>query len=98
VFRGKLGAIGVVFPLFCIVNWVVADVGRECGRHRSLLETRSVGGRLSAQLRQIQIGASFVADIHRLVESALRPEAVEDDTVDTDRDDLHDNLNDGADE
>jgi hypothetical protein len=49
------------------------------------------------QLSQIQIVAGIVAAIHRLHETALGPEAVEDDGVDQKHEDFDDDFNDGAD-
>jgi len=75
--------------------------GREAGRHGVLGKCRGLGtkarcvrGRLGAKLSQVQIRASLVAHIHRLVELALGPVAVEDDAVQGDADDLDNELND----
>ena len=76
---------------------VVVQVRREGGRGAGL-EAGSVGRRLGAQLGQVQVGAGLVAQVHALVQLALGPEAVEDDAVDGDGDDLDDDLDDDADE
>ena len=52
---------------------------------------------LRAELGEVQVGTGLVADSHGLPELPLRPEAVEDDAVDDDAEDLHDDLDDAAD-
>lgn len=68
------------------------------GRSRSLSEARCIGCALASQLRQVQISAGSVSCVHGLPEPVLRPEAVEDNGVDGDDDDLHNDLNDAADQ
>lgn len=97
VFGCELGA-AVVFAVLGVVDGIVADVGREGGGHGGFLEARGVGGGLGAELGQVEIRPGLVADVHRLVQSALGVEAVEDDGIDGDGDDLHDDLDEGADE
>jgi len=50
------------------------------------------------QLGQVQIVASIVSAVHGLHETALGPEAVEDDDVDQKHKDFDDDFNDGADQ
>ena len=63
-----------------------------------LRQPGGVGRRLHAQLGQVQVGAGLVARVHGLVQLALGDEAVHEDAVDGDRDDLDGDLDDGADE
>ena len=69
----------------------------ESWRHRRL-EAWGVGGRLAAELSEVEIRASFVANIHGFVELALGPEAIEDDGVNGDRYGFYDNLDNTADQ
>ena len=65
------GCILCRFAVLCIVDRVIADIGRKCGGHRSLLEAWSVWRGLDAKLSEVKIRASFVADVHRLVKSSF---------------------------
>jgi hypothetical protein len=49
-------------------------------------------------LREVEIGAGAVAHGHGLAELALGPEAVEDDAVDDNAEELDDDFDDAADE
>lgn len=53
---------------------------------------------MRAQLREVEVGTRFVADVHGFAELALRVVAVEDDAVDGDCDGFDDDFNDAADE
>lgn len=68
------------------------------GSEWGLGEAGCVGSGLGSQLGKIEIRTSFVAHIHRLVELALGPDAVEDDGVDGDCDYFNDYFDEGADE
>jgi hypothetical protein len=70
----------------------------EDRRTHALSETGGVGSRLRAQLREVEIRAGLVADVHALAELALAVEAVKDDGVDGDGDGLDHDLDDAADE
>ncbi len=62
------------------------------------VEARGVGRGLGAELGEVEVGAGAVAEVHGFVEAALGVEAVEDDGVDGNGDDLDDDLDDGADQ
>lgn len=76
----------------------LAVVAREGRGARRLREPGCVGCRLRAQLREVQVCAGLVAGVHRLPQSVLAPEAVEDDAVDGDHNHLHHHLDDAADQ
>ena len=61
-------------------------------------KARCVGRGLTAELGEVQVGASLVAVIHRLVKTALGPVAVKDDAVEGDADGFDDDFDDDADE
>lgn len=59
-------------------------------------EAGGVGRGLRAQLGQVEVGASFVADVHGLTKLAFGVVAVEDDAIDGDGDGLDDDFDDAA--
>jgi len=61
-------------------------------------EARSVGSRLNTELSEVQIGTSLVSQIHGLLQTLLRVEAVEDNGVDEDDQQFNDDFNDRTDE
>ncbi len=77
----------------------LSHVRRESGRARCLdaRKARRVRCRLRAQLSKVQIGTGTVPGVHRFPEPVLRPEAVEDDPVNHDDNDLDNDLNDATD-
>ena len=75
---------------------VVVQVGSKSGGHGGLLETRCIGRRLGAQLREVQVGAGTVTDVHGFMELTLRAQAVEDNGVEGDCNDFDNNFNEGA--
>lgn len=66
---------------------------RRLGRAR---EPGGVGRGLRAELREIQVGPGLVTQVHGLAQPLLGVEAVEDDRVDEDDNDVDDDLDDGA--
>lgn len=77
------------------VTWWWFPAARARGERT---EARRVGCRLGAELGEVEIGASLVADGHGLSELALGPETVEDDCVDDDAEGFDDDFDDAADE
>jgi hypothetical protein len=69
---------------------------REGGRLGA--EARGVRSRLSAELSEVQVGSRLVAHVHGLVQLALGPVAVEDNAVESDTDNLNDELDNDADQ
>lgn len=67
------------------------------GARRHWAETRGVGSGLGAQLSKVEIRTSAVAHGHGLAELALGPEAVEDNSVNGNDEDLDDDFDDAAD-
>ncbi len=94
-FLGVLGA--VVFAVLGFAEVVAVEVGWERRGHRGLLEARGVGSGLATELGEVEIGASTVAKVHRLVEATFGVVAIEDDAVDGDGDDFDDNLDESTD-
>ena len=87
------------------IGQVAVGRGGEAGRKSVLAECRglgaksgSVGSRLSSKLSEVQVGSGLVAEVHRLVESALGVVSVEDDAVKRDADDFDDNFDNDANE
>ena len=81
-----------------VVDVVIPNVRVEISRHGRLGKSWSIRGRLCPQLGQIQIGACFVAHIHRFVEPTFGIESIEDDRVDGNRDNFNDDFDQGADQ
>ena len=96
MFRSKLGRLVVTFTVLCCIDWVIVKMRRKCRGHRSLLETGGIGCRLTPELSEIKIRASFVTQIHGLGESALGVEAVKDNGVNADGKDFDDDLDESA--
>lgn len=71
---------------------------REAGGHWGSGESWGVGGGLGAEVGQVKVRTGFVANVHRLAELAFGPEAVEDDGVDGDDENLDYDFDDAADE
>jgi len=85
----------VVAVGFAVLGDGVGVVQRRGAR---ALEARGVGRGLGAELGEVEVGTGAVAEVHGLVEAALGVEAVEDDAVDGDGDDLDHDLDNGADQ
>jgi hypothetical protein len=68
------------------------------GARRHGTEARGVGCGLRAELGEVEIGTGTVAHGHGLAKLALRPEAVEDDSVDGDDKNFDYDFDDAADE
>lgn len=91
----ELGGFVVVGVGFAVLGHGVRVVQRGGAR---ALKARGVGRGLGAELGEVEVGASAVAEVHGFVETALGVEAVEDDGVNGDGDDLDDDLDEGADQ
>ena len=96
---GRVGELRVgPISLFGLGVDILRDPRAEGGgRHRPRVARRVRGG-LRAQLGEVEIAASPVAEIHGLAKPPLGPIAVEDDAVDDDGDDLDHDLDDAAEE
>ena len=86
----------MVFTILRRIDRIIMYVRRKSGSHRSLLEARSVGRRLTSELSKIKVRASFVTQIHGFSEPALGVEAVKDDGVNADGENFDNNLNKSA--
>ena len=64
MFRSKLGGFIVIFAIFRRIDRIIVNVCWERGSHGSLLKARGIGRRLTPELCQIKIRASFVTQIH----------------------------------
>ncbi len=64
VLRSKLSRFVVIFAILCSIDRIIMEMRRKSGSHRSLLEARGVGRRLTSELSEIKIRASFVTQIH----------------------------------
>ena len=78
-----------------LVTWRWPPASRA-GRKRT--ESRCVWCRLGAELSEVEIRASLVADGHGLSELALGPETVKDDSVNDDAERFNNDFYDAADE
>ena len=87
-----------LFDEVLVVFVYVVQVLGEGGGHGGFIEARGVGRGLGAELGEVKIGAGTIADVHRLVEAALRAEPVENDGVEAYGDDLDDDFDESADE
>lgn len=79
-------ALGVEVALVCAPA-AIAGAERRWG----------VWSGLATELGEVEITSGAVADGHRFAQLAFGVEAVEDDTIDGDSDDLDDDFDDGAD-
>ena len=79
------------------VHWVAWWWAPSAGARRHGTETGCVGCGLRSQLGKVEIRTGAVTDGHGLAELALRPKAIEDDTVDGDDKNLDDDFDDAAD-
>lgn len=86
----------VAVVVVVVVDFAILGVVQRGGA--GSVEAWGVGRGLRAELGEVEVGAGAVTEIHRLVEPALGVEAVEDDAVDGDGDDLDDDLDEGTDQ
>ena len=84
--------------LLGITEWVVGVSGWWEAWRLHAWETWSVWCGLRAQLSEVKIRASLVADVHGLAQLALGVVTIKDNSVDGDGDGLDNNLNDAANE
>ena len=64
MFRSKLCGFIAIFTILRRIDWVVVNVRRERRSHGGLLETGGIGRRLTSELSKVEVGASFVTQIH----------------------------------
>ena len=85
------------FPHFSVVDRISFDLRWELPRD-GCFEPWGVWRRLRLQLCQVKILASVIAYVHGLMEPPFGVETVKDDGVDRDCDNLHNDLDEGADQ
>lgn len=97
--RWRLGNASLEIVLLGACVRVRVRRGESCAaRCRQADEARCVWRGLRAELSKVEIGASFVAHVHTLVETTLGVEAVEHDRIDADCKQFDNNLDNAADQ
>lgn len=91
-----LGSVLCGLAVLSIIDRIISYICRKRRRHWCLLEARRIWSRLRAELGKVKVLPSVVPHIHGFVKTSLGVKPVKDNKINGDRDNLDNNLNEGA--